>query len=233
MAKSTNMLAGLTSHPNAIGEKDILDPEGLAYAFKSVKDAEQNLRVCKQELGAALGVEAKARGLEPAYVNTKDLIDIISSVLLTGCPISKAFQARELNAKLCAGWAERAINRRPDADRLNNAISCLDPQGKTQIQLMKDYAMLDIKEMIKAKSYREALNRMKKQLAITKELKKKDDKIEKLEAQIAISAGVNWKAKALLLIQQGMSVTAIAPQVGKGRTTVSNYLNEPSIKAQW
>lgn len=233
MALPPNPLKNLMINPNVKAKKDSLNSKELAIDYKELKYHKAQVKIIEDSIKQKHMQDAHANGLEPAYLNTTDLVEIISTVLNTKCPISKAFEAREKNAKLCKEWAKRTIKRKPDRLDINDAFNDLELNEQNIINLIKKYNQFDINQIIKANTYSEGLNQMKKQLIIARELEKKDIKIENLEAQIKILSGDSWEVKALSLRKLGMSFNAIAKLLGKYRTTIAKYLNQPNIKAQW
>ncbi len=233
MSLPPNMLKNMKVNPNVKAEKNQLDSDGLSQAYKKKKVILGQLEEINEEIKQRYFDDAKANGVEPAYIKTPDLVEIISTVLIKNCTISKAFKDRENNASLCKGWAKRTIKRKPDRNYINNAFDNLAANEKNIIQLMKKYKQFDIKSIIKADTYREALNCLKRQLTVTKQLNSKDIENANLKAQIKILSGSNWRVKALSLKQQKMTFIKIASLIGKDRNTVAKFLNQTAIKAQW
>lgn len=56
--------------------------------------------------------------------------------------------------------------------------------------------------------------------------------IQELTLRKPISSKATWKYLALEMKQKGYSIREITKNVNKGRTTVSTYLNTPTVKAQ-
>ena len=227
MSNPSNLFSHLKTGPNIKKDPEYLDRDGRSEAFRNVAESELRLKVDKQKLRDIFAADAKAKGLQPAFVKVIDLIEIISNILITGCSITKAFRDREQNANLCKGWAKRTITQSPAEYDITQAIHSLDPIAKDIIELMDSYSVLDIKIICKARSFSEALNRMKKQHTITKELKKKDDEIARLKNDLANMANNNLNANILNSIKQGTSVAATARNLNISRGTVYNHLNKP------
>lgn len=214
-------------------EIDSLDPDRLRKAFRDLKKANQNVAVKQAELNAALAERSLANGIKAAFITKVDLSEIISTVLLTGCSITKAFNIREVQAGHSQDWAKRTIMHTPDRFVVQNAMQMLKPPVIAIIQQMKKYKLLDVKQMHKAGTYSAALNGLKKQLAISNLLQEKDLEIKRINTLLSNKVGLDWKRVALSHKKSGLTIASIAKLVGKGRTTVSNYLNEPSIRSQW
>lgn len=224
-------------------EKNKFDREALRYQQKLVNDKRRVLKIEESKLLKLYAEKAKANGLEPAYVETNDLIMIIEDLLLTMSPVTKAFGRHEIKENKCKNWATRAITNL-DESNLTEALNHLLYNNNTFIKLMSDYKILDIKSITKSASYSAGLNKLKKQLKITLMLKDKDDQlavkdntisdkdieIKSLNDELLRNKSNDWKSRAIELKKSGMAKSVIAKQLGKGRTTVSNYLNLPEVK---
>lgn len=219
------------------------DRDALAHQQQLVNNKRRVLKIEEGKLLKLYAEKAKANGLEPAYVEASDLIMIIEDLLSTMSPVTKAFGRHEVKENKCRNWATRAITNL-DKSNLTEALKHLLYNGNTSLNLMSDYKILDVKSITKSASYSAGLNKLKKQLKITLRLKDKDDQlavkdntisdkdieIKSLNDELLRNKSNDWKSRAIELKKSGMAKSNIAKQVGKGRTTVSNYLNLPEVK---
>lgn len=237
----------LSANVRSKPERDELYKDEISTQQQIIKERKLALQKEEIELRKLFSLQAKANGLEPAYMEVNDLIKIIEDILLTGSPISKAFNKHELNGSKCKRWADRTIKQAIDKNDLTQAIDYLcKNKGNTSLSLISQYNLLDTKNILKSASYREALNKMKKQLAIAQKLKDKDDQlalkdltifqkdreVDKLITELNRDKSTDWKSRAIDLKKSGVSVADIAKRLGKGRTTISNHLNSPKVKIE-
>jgi len=233
----------LTSSTAEPKENKLLRKEISDKQFE-VKAAQHTFDTARAELRELRREESASRGLEPAFIGTSDLITIIEDLLLTESPISKAFRSHEIRESKCKKWTDRTIRYGVNKKSFSEATDALLNKGNTQIKLMKDYNVLDIKSIVKSDSYSAGLNKLKKQLKVTLMLKDKDDQlaakdktisdkdieIKRLNDELLRNKGEDWKSRAIELMKSGTKKSDIAKLVGKGRTTVSTYLNQPEVK---
>jgi len=219
------------------------DRDALAHQQQLVNDKRRALKIDESKLLKLYAEKAKANGLEPAYVEASDLIMIIEDLLSTMSPITKAFGRHEVKENKCRNWATRAITNL-DKSNLTEALNHLLYNKNSSLNLMSDYKILDIKSITKSASYSAGLNKLKKQLKVTLMLKDKDDQlaakdktisdkdieIKRLNDELLRNKGEDWKSRAIELMKSGTKKSDIAKLVGKGRTTVSTYLNQPEVK---
>lgn len=240
-----NMMTNLSPPTNVVvpSEKNKFDRAALFQQQQLVNDKRWALKKEEGKLLKLYAEKAKANGLEPAYVETNDLIMIIEDLLLTMSPVTKAFKRHEAKESKCKNWATRAITNL-DESNLTEALKHLLDNENTSINLMSDFNILDVKSITKSASYSEGLNKLKKQLKITLMLKDKDDQlavkdktisdkdieIKRLNDELLRNKSNDWKSRAIELKKLGVAISVIAKQLGKGRTTVSNYLNLPEVK---
>ncbi len=235
-------LTNLQTHVGIPPGKDDLFEAEKRDQYKKVKEAESVLSRERAELQKIRQLEADSKGQQPAYIDTNDLTTIIEDLLLTKSPVSKAFQRHEINDRKCTDWSKRTIRYSVDKSDLTQAIDCL--LNNTSILLMNQHRVLDIKSIVKSDTCSAALNKMKKQLGIAQRLQDKDDQlavkdktisdkvseIERLKEELLRNKSKDWQHEAIKLKKLGVSVTDMVGRLGKGRTTLSNYLNEPDVK---
>lgn len=225
-------------------KKDKSLKQEMSEKHLRIKIAELDIYRIRSELRELRKLDSINRGLMPAYIDCHDLITIIEDLLLTGSPVSKAFQRLEASESKCDKWAERTIRYSVDKDMLTLAIDTLLAKENTPLKLMKDYNILDIKSISKSNTYSAVLNKLKKQLKTTLILQNKDDQlavkdkiisdrdleIERLKHELLRDKSKDWQHETIELNKSGVSKVEIAKRLGKGRTTISNYLNKPEIK---
>jgi DNA invertase Pin-like site-specific DNA recombinase len=69
------------------------------------------------------------------------------------------------------------------------------------------------------------------QLAVKdKTISDRDIEITRLKHELLRGKSKDWQHEAIELYKSGVSKAEIAKRLGKGRTTISNYLNKPDIK---
>jgi hypothetical protein len=249
MAYSKPSLSNLKTAQNIGGEKDELYWNEKKDIYRRIKDIDNERPKLIGELARIQREENKAKGIVPAYVNTSDLIPILESVLQKGGPISKAFREHEQSSNQVNDWARRAITRVPNKDDLLEALRYLKETKNSELLLMDKYGVFDIKPIVIVSSYSGALNQIKRQLAIAKQLEQKDiqllqkDKViadKKMEItllnkMLVAQSGVDKKKNSLeiKLLDPQMPIAKIAKLVGAGRTSISEHLHKPEIKVQW
>lgn len=234
-------------------EKDELYREEYSDLYKQRAILKEDLNANESKIKQLRRLDAKSRGVKPAYISRVDLIKIIEDLLVNKSPVSKAFErhevneikaAKEVNEGMCAGWASRTIKYPIDKLALNSALGAL--AKNTDLIFMRKYKVLDVKDILRSASYSAALTKLKKQLDIAHILQDKDDQlvnkdsviadknadIEKLKVELQRNKTKDWEPQAIEMRQAGISVTDIAKQLGKSRTTISTYLNSPSVKSQ-
>jgi len=229
-------------------EKDELFKKEISDKYKELKEARSIANAIESELRRLRTQESISKGLEPAYLDTSDLISIIEDLLLTKSPVSKAFNRHEVKENKCKGWAKRTIIYSINNDDLTDAINyLLDNRNKKNItlNLIRKYEILDIKNIVKSGSYSAGLNTLKKQLDVAMRLKEKDDQlayknkvitdkdgeIKRLETELSRDKSMDWKHRAIELKKLGIKAKEIGDRLGKSRGTISTYLNTPEVKA--
>jgi len=237
-------MINLNSPPGILPEIDDLYRSELSEEIKQLKIEVMAVRYRKSKLSKLHKQIRESKGLESAYIGRIDLIKIIEDLLTNKSSVTKAFQRYEVNNNKCADWAKDTIKYSADEQELTSALDML--AKNREVILMKKYLVLDINDILRPASYSAALTKLKKQLVIANRFQDKDNelnnkdiiiaaketKIEELKQELVRNKSVDWEEQALTLRQQGISVKEIGARVNKGRTTVSNYLNSPSIKAQ-
>lgn len=230
-------------------EKDELFKKEISDKYKELKEAQSIANAIESELRRLRTQESIRKGLEAASIDTSDLISIIEDLLLTKSPVSKAFSRHEIKESKCKDWAKRTIKYSINKFELTQAINyLLDNINKKNVSLnlMRDYKILDIKSIANSGAYSAGLNKLKKQLNTTMRLKDKDDQladkdkiisdkdieIKKLHEDMLIDKREDWKLRAVELRKVGNTVADIARRLGKGRTSISNHLNSPEVKAE-
>jgi hypothetical protein len=234
----------LQSPTGVAPEKDELNRSEKSDAFRRMarhrKGVIEELKIIKQ----LNQQDRESLGLEDAYIDKFDLIDIIEDLLANKLPVSKLFQRHEVSKNKCRDWAKRTIKDSVDKLELSSALDTL--ASSTGLILMEKYKVLDVTDITRPASYSAALTKLKKQLAIAHTFQDKDDElnnkdiviaaknaeIEKLKEELVRNKSADWEQQALKLRQMGISVTEIAERLSKARGSVSTYLNLPSVKAQ-
>lgn len=225
-------------------EKDELYKDELSKEYSSLKESENKTKAIQGKIRELRALESAAKGLEPAYIQTKDLVSIIEDLLLTKSPVSKVFNRHEQRDKKCKKWAERVIKHSIDKYDFDDAAHILRHGKNPGLLTMEHYKVLDIKDITKSDNIRAALTKLKKQLAIAETLQAKDNllaakdkaisdkdtEIARLNTELLRNKSEDWKQEAIKLKRLGVSVTDIGKQLGKGRTTISTYLNKPDVK---
>ncbi len=223
-------------------EKDELHRAELSDQYKKLSASKHATSQAEAEIRRLRGLEAASKGQQPAYIDTNDLTTIIEDLLLNKSPVSKAFERHEINNGKCADWGKRTIRYSVDKNKLTQAIDCL--LNNTSILLMNQYSVLDTNSINNSGTYSAALNKMKKQLGIAQRFQDKDNQlavkdkiifakdseIERLEKELLRNKRNDWQHEAIKLKKLGVSVTDMVGRLGKGRTTISTYLNEPEVK---
>jgi hypothetical protein len=224
-------------------EKDELYRKEKSDQYKIIREVNRVGSKAKEELRRLRKLESDSKGLEPAYLDSDDLMRIIEYLLLNKSTVSKAFYQHELKNNLCTDWAKRTIKYPFKKYLLKQAIDLLN--HNTSLLLMEQYSVLDIKSILKSDTYPNALNKMKKQLVIAQSLQDKDDQlamkdqiisdkdneIDVLTKELLRNKSKDWKKEAIELKKNGLSVSDIAKQLSKGRTTISTYLNKLEVKS--
>lgn len=237
-------LSHLQITPDITLEKDELYRSDISDQQKLIKKLKAELRAEEAKITRLYGLDAKSRGLEPAYIDSSDLIKIIEDLLANKSTITNAFERHEITEGKCKGWANRTKRYPLDEDRLKSALNALAMNAN--IIVMQKYKVLDHKDIGRSTAYSAALTKLKKQLAIAHTLQDKDNelinkdiviaardaKIEELKQELVRNKSFDWHQQALTLRQEGISVKEIAARLNKSRTTVSNYLNSPINKSQ-
>lgn len=240
-------LSHLQTIPGIPLEKDELYRDELSDLYKNLAIQDRDRNRTKSEISRYLGLQAKSRGVEVAYIDSTDLTNIIKDLLANKSTVSKAFERYEVNsvkAGMCAGWAKRTIKYSVDKLALNSALDAL--ATNTDLILMRKYEVLDVKDIERSASYSAALTKLNKQLDITRTIQDRDNQliskdsviaakdaeIEKLKTELQRNKSEDWKPQAIAMKQAGISVTKIAERLSKSRTLVSTYLNSPGVKSQ-
>lgn len=240
----TMPFSNLQTIPGIPLEKDELNRHELSEAYKRQIKEQAALDRTKMEIKILSKEDALIRGVKPAYINDNDLAAIIDDLLANQSPVSKAFGRHEVNKSLCLNWAKRTIKYPVNELELTNALDSL--RGNINLLLMKNFDILDIKEILRSASYSAALKKLKTQQKITLLLKGKDDQlikkeiiisdkeaeIERLKTELQRNKSEDWKTAAIRLKKSGVSVSDIAKRLTLSRGTVSTYLNKPEVIAE-
>lgn len=225
-------------------EKDELNRSEKSDAFKRMtrhkKGVIDELKIIKQ----LNQQDRESLGLEDAYIDRFDLIDIIETLLANKSSVSKAFAQHEVNRTKCAGWASSTIKKPVDEAELRSALDTL--AKNTDLILMKKYDVLDISDILRSASYSAALTKLKKQLVIANRLQDKDNelinkdiiiaaqetKIVELKQELVRNKSKDWEPQAVALYQAGVTIAQIALRLGISRGTIYKHFKIPSIKDQ-
>jgi vancomycin resistance protein YoaR len=245
MSTMKSFLSNLQTIPGIPLEKDKPYRSEISDQQKLIKKPKAELSAEDSKITRLYGLNAESRGVEPAYIDSTDLIKIIEDLLTNKSPVSKAFKWHEVIEGMCADWAKRTIKYSLDKLALNSALDAL--AKNTDLILMKKYKVLDEKDIERSASYSAALTKLKKQLGSARTLQDKDDQliskdgviakkdavIEKLKEELVRKNSKDWMQRAIELKKAAGSVSLIANQLGRSRSGMSTYLNLSQVKSQW
>ncbi len=219
-----------------------------AELYNKLKELQHDTSEVEAEIQRRRRLKSASKGLAIPYIDIDDLVIIIEDLLSKKSTVSKAFQRREVSGGKFTGWATRAIKYYVEPVKLRQAIGrLLNNRNNISLKLMDKYKVLDIERIVSSRYYPEAWKKIMKLLDIALRFKAKDDQlavkdqtiadkdneIKRLQTELLRNNSKDWKHEAIKQKKLGVSVAEIARLLSKGRTTISNYLNEPGIKLLW
>jgi len=232
------------THPVIPPEKDKLHRSELSDLYKLQKKQREEAQRTQDEIWKYQRLERQARGLESAYIGRNDLIKIIEYMLANKSTITKAFEQHEVNEALGKDWAKRTKTYSVDKGELNSALDAL--ANNANLIVMRQYKVLDDKDIEGADSYSAALTKLKKQLVIANRFQDKDNelinkdiiiaaketKIVELKQELVRNKSKDWEPQAVALYQAGVTIAQIALRLGISRGTIYKHFKIQCIKDQ-
>lgn len=192
-----------------------------------------------------LNIEISEReGAEKQTLTNEQLYYLISVVLETGVPASKAFAlcAEEFNKSEV--WAKKVIRYSPIKEQAEGVLSQLERGSNFYFQSLLKYKLLNKRKLIGSSDYRAFLKLLKEWSKIAQSLAGKDAEIERLNSLVeGLETEIIKKDKSLQMVKglkpkehaiflrneyKEMPLKQIAKIVGVSRQTVSKYIMERS-----
>ncbi len=195
------------------------------------------------------------------FINDKETIYLTHEVLVKKCTFPEAKQnlANELHKQ--SRWVTKATgSSKKLASLLDNQLYKFSPEVQELITTTDELGTLNLTKLSKGLSTgfktlnqqielgTQNMNTAQEVLKLRMELAKvKYDLNELQEVQtktvervtlveqcaIVMDNSVDWKQAAIELRTKGVKVVDIVKAVGRGKTQVSTYLNQPEVKAIW